>query len=69
MLVMFDTVQVNRNRKVWGRLRQLVGASSAIERATDEHAKIVAALQNRDAEAAETAMRQHLVAIENRMFR
>lgn len=68
MLVMFDTVQVNRNRKVWGRLRQFVGAASAIERAMDEHAKIVAALHNRDAETAESAMRVHLTAIEHRMF-
>jgi DNA-binding FadR family transcriptional regulator len=68
MLVMFDTVQVNRNRKMWGRLRQFIGATPAIELAMREHAEIVAALQNRDSEMAESAMRSHLLGIESRMF-
>jgi DNA-binding FadR family transcriptional regulator len=68
MLVMFDTVQVNRNRKMWGRLRQFVGEKPAIDLATREHTQIVAALHNRDAEIAESAMRSHLLAIESRMF-
>jgi len=68
MLVMFDTVQINRNRKMWGRLRQLIGARSGIERAMKEHREIVAALHNRDSEMAGAAMRSHLLAIERRMF-
>lgn len=68
MLVMFDTVQINRNRKMWGRLRQFVGATSAIERAMQEHTAIVTALHNRDSELAGSAMRSHLLAIEYRMF-
>lgn len=68
MLVMFDTVQINRNRKMWGRLRQFVRATPAIELATKEHIEIVAALHNRDVEMAGAAMRSHLLAIESRMF-
>jgi len=68
MLVMFDTVQANRNREIWGRLRERIEPVSAIDRASREHAAIVQALQDRDADAAEAAMRTHLRAVERNTF-
>lgn len=61
MLVMFG-YRIGEPTKSLGELRQFVAAASAIERAIDEHAKIVSTLHNRDAEAAESAMRVHLTA-------
>ena len=68
MLVMFDTVQANRNKDIWGRLREPIVLRSAIERATREHAAIVQALRGRDAETAEAAMKTHLRGVERSIF-
>lgn len=68
MLVMFDTVQANRNKDVWGRLREPIEPASAIRRATAEHAAIVEALRHRHADAAMAAMRQHLRAVIRSIF-
>lgn len=68
MLVMFDTVQANRNKETWGRLREPIQLASAFQRASGEHAAIVQALRDRDADAAEAAMRTHLRAVERSIF-
>lgn len=68
MLVMFDTVQANRNKETWGRLREPIELASAIRRVSCEHAAIVQALRDRDAGAAEVAMRTHLRAVERSIF-
>lgn len=68
LLLIFDTVQASRNKEIWGRLREPVDPASAIETATHDHSVIVQALQDRDANAAERAMREHLRAIEKRVF-
>jgi DNA-binding FadR family transcriptional regulator len=68
LLVMFDTVQANRNKETWGRLREPIAPAAAIERATSEHAAIVRALRERNADAAETEMRLHLRAVERSIF-
>lgn len=68
MLVMFDTVQANRNKDRWGRLREPNVLQTAIQRAAREHVVIVQALRERDADAAEAAMRTHLRAVERSVF-
>jgi DNA-binding FadR family transcriptional regulator len=68
MLLLFDTVQAHRNVEIFGRLRETIEPEAAMARASREHAVIVRALRNRDAEAAETAMRTHLREVERRTF-
>jgi GntR family transcriptional repressor for pyruvate dehydrogenase complex len=68
MLVMFDTVQANRNKETWGRLREPIALDAALARVSGEHAAIVEALRDRDADAAEAAMRAHLRAVERSIF-
>jgi DNA-binding FadR family transcriptional regulator len=68
LLVMFDTVQANRNKETWGRLREPIAPAAAIARATSEHVAIVRALRERNADAAEAEMRRHLRAVERSIF-
>jgi DNA-binding GntR family transcriptional regulator len=68
MLVLFDTVQAHRNAEIFGHLREGIEPEAAMTRASREHAAIVRALRNRNAEAAESAMRNHLHAVERRTF-
>jgi len=68
MLVMFDTVQANRNKEVIGRLREPIALATALQRASREHVAIVQALRDRDAETAEAAMRSHLRAVDRSLF-
>lgn len=68
MLLIFDTVHANRNKELWGRLREPIEPADAIERAAHGHNAIVEALVDRNADAAETAMRTHLRAVERRIF-
>jgi GntR family transcriptional repressor for pyruvate dehydrogenase complex len=68
MLVLFDTVQAHRNVDIFGHLREGIEPEAAMRRASREHAAILRALRNRDADAAEAAMRTHLREVERRTF-
>ncbi len=68
MLLMFDTVQANRNKDVWGRLREPIEPAAATRLATAEHAAIVDALRHRQADAAMAAMRHHLRRVTRSIF-
>jgi len=68
LLMLFDTIQANRNKETWGKLREPIDPAIAIARATAEHATIVQALRERNADAAEAEMRRHLRAVERSIF-
>jgi DNA-binding FadR family transcriptional regulator len=68
MMVMFETVQANRNKEFWGRLHNRIEPVTSIERAMSEHREIVKAIRDRDADGAEQVMRKHLRAVERVCF-
>lgn len=68
MLVLFDVVHANRNKDLWGKLRDPIEPSSAIERATKEHDAIIQAIRHREPKKAEDAMRKHLRSVCQRIF-
>jgi len=68
MLAMFETVQANRSKEIWGKLRERVEPATSIERASHEHAAIVQAIRDRDPASAERMMREHLRAVERNCF-
>ena len=68
MLVIFDVVQANRNRELWGRLRRPIEPSRTIKRANQEHAEIFDALRHRDPDRAAESMRRHLRAVRQSLF-
>jgi DNA-binding FadR family transcriptional regulator len=68
MLVMFETVQANRNKEIWGRLHNRIDPASSIKRAMSEHREIIQAIRDRDTDGAEQAMRKHLRAVERDCF-
>jgi GntR family transcriptional regulator, uxu operon transcriptional repressor len=67
LLTVFDTVSAARHLPVWGSLKRRV-SSPERRRYHAEHVAIVAALQDRDAEAAEAAMRAHLQNVTDNTF-
>ena len=68
MLIIYETLQANRNKELWGRLREPIEPSAAIKRATGEHRAIVNAIRRREPEPAEAEMRAHLRTVCTRIF-
>lgn len=67
MLVMFDTMQANRNRDVWGELRKVYDGQPRHE-AQVEHRDVIAAIRCRNADQAEDSMRRHLERVHRHIF-
>ena len=68
MLVIFDVMQANRNRDLFGRLRQPIEPTRTIKRVIQEHTEVFDALRHRDPERAAESMRQHLRAVRRSLF-
>ena len=68
MLMIYETLQANRNKELWGRLREPIEPLAAIQRATGEHRAIVNAIRRREPETAEAEMRAHLRTVCTRIF-
>lgn len=60
LLAIFDTVDRIRQDINWRQLRDRARSSSGQVRYVDQHRRIIAAIAERDAHAAEQAMREHL---------
>lgn len=69
LLAMFDTLNAVRRAVVWGRLRVDPAGPPADHHSFAEHMAIVAAIRDRDREAAASAMRRHLAAVEANLMR
>jgi GntR family transcriptional repressor for pyruvate dehydrogenase complex len=63
MLALFDFVHRIRQDAFWRRVRATARTQARRIASVDEHVAIVEAIANRDAAAAERAMRRHLTAI------
>lgn len=68
LLALFDTVQANRNKEIWGKLREAYKVGPRMQTATHEHAEIVAAIRARDPDEAAERMRRHLRAVRKSIF-
>jgi DNA-binding FadR family transcriptional regulator len=68
LLMIYETLQANRNKDLWGRLREPIEPSVAIQSATQEHRAIVNAICQREPDASEAAMRAHLRTVSARIF-
>ncbi len=55
-------------KSIWGRLRQAPDMPARVQRSTREHAEIVKALRDRDAEGASQLMRTHLHNVRKSVF-
>jgi len=67
MLMFFDTRNAVRRSVVWGRLRTVPDRPPPDHHSFREHAAIVAAIQIRDLEGAEAAMRGHLQTVADQL--
>ncbi|MGP0225147.1 FadR/GntR family transcriptional regulator [Paenarthrobacter sp. NCHU4564] len=65
ILAMVDILHSSRNDPSWGGLKRRTFNLARCEGYRGEHRRIVEALQERDAERAEQAMRQHLESVRN----
>jgi GntR family transcriptional regulator, transcriptional repressor for pyruvate dehydrogenase complex len=69
MLAMFDTLNTVRRAVVWGRLRPPGDRPPTDHHSFDQHDAIVAAIEDRDLRAAESAMRTHLVEVATNLMK
>ena len=60
---MVDILHSSRNDPTWGGLKRRTFSAARCHAYRDEHHRIVEALQERDAQAAEQAMRRHLESV------
>lgn len=68
LLYLFDTLNAIRRAVVWGRLRAGPDCPPADHHSFAEHERIVAAIEERDRQAAPQAMREHLRSVEHHLF-
>lgn len=64
----FRFIHSDRNRYLWGRIGDLDLDENRIEKYIRQHRAIVEAIRERDADAAETAMREHLETVRAQLF-
>lgn len=69
LLALFDTLNAVRRTVVWGRLRVDPAGPPANHHSFAEHTLIVAAIRERDREAAALEMRRHLATVEAKLMR
>lgn len=60
-LALFEMVAAVRNEQGWSSLRDSTFSAATRDRLVSQHVDIIRAIANRDPEAAEAAMRRHLV--------
>src|SRR3546814_19235734 len=69
LLAVFDAVNEVRSMTEWGRLRDIVVSSRAVQRAWwRQHQQFVEAIAGRDADAAEAAARNHVEMVLRQML-
>jgi DNA-binding FadR family transcriptional regulator len=68
LLALFDSLNAIRRTVVWGRLREETERPPADHHSFADHDAIVAAIENRDMEAATRTMRAHLHAVHRRLI-
>lgn len=68
LLALFDSLNAIRRTVVWGRLRQTPERPPVDHHSFSDHDAIVAAIENRDVEAATRAMRRHLDTVHRRLI-
>lgn len=69
LLALFDTLNAVRRTVVWGRLRVDPAGPPADHHSFAEHQAIVAAIRDRDRDAAAQAMRRHLATVQDKLMR
>lgn len=67
LVYLFETLNVVRRSTVWGQSRVTTGPS-ANYCSFDEHEAICTAIEARDADLAETRMREHLISVRDRVL-
>jgi DNA-binding FadR family transcriptional regulator len=68
LLALFDSLNAIRRTVVWGRLRQGPERPPVDHHSFSDHDAIVAAIENRDGEAAARTMRRHLNTVHRRLI-
>lgn len=68
LLLLFDNLNNVRRTMAWGRLRAEAAAPHAEHHSFAEHARIVQAICDRDAEAASAAMKAHIEAVSSKLL-
>lgn len=68
LLMMFDNLNNVRRVMAWGRQRRDAAGPPADHHSFAEHARIVAAIKDRDPVASEQAMRDHLVTVTQKLL-
>ena len=68
LLSLHDILRVVRNRNPWIELKRKTFSENRRQDYCTQHARIVTALQQRDAEGAASAMRDHMEAIQMNLF-
>ncbi|PTW60598.1 GntR family transcriptional regulator [Breoghania corrubedonensis] len=67
-LALFDVVDRVRQDDSWRHVREALRTQQTIERYKMQHVQILDAIERRDPVAAETLMRQHLLALQERLL-
>lgn len=67
-LVLFDVVDRVRQDDAWRHVRDSIRTAEAVTQYQHQHAQVVDAIERRDPIAAEKTMRQHLLALQERML-
>lgn len=68
LIALFDQLNALRRTVVWGRLRNRRDRPASDHHSFAEHARIIAAIAERDGDAAETNMREHLKSVTAGLF-
>lgn len=68
LIALFEQLNALRRTIVWGQLQRRHEQPPADHPSFDEHELILAAIRNRDSEAAETGMRDHLLTVRTTLF-
>ena len=68
LIALFEQLNALRRTIVWGQLKSRHEQPPVDHPSFDEHEFILTAIHNRDSEAAEKGMRDHLLTVRNRLF-
>lgn len=68
LLTLFDQLNALRRTVVWGRLRQRSERPPKDHHSFAEHMAVLEAIEERDGEAAQEAMRKHLQSVADKLF-
>jgi len=68
MLAIFDAIHSNREKDVWGRLRDAILSPERMREVHEQHEALFAAMRERDADRAAGLMRTHVNSVRERIF-